>query len=330
MKIMKPDKRKAHFFEEKLADFFQKTGREHLPWRKKRISAYEVWVSEIMLQQTQVSRVIGYYERFMKRFPTVEKLAEATWEEFLPYYQGLGYYARGRNMLKAARSVAEEYGGKFPKETEELRKIPGVGPYTAAAIQSFAYNLPAISWDTNVLRVLGRFFFGAKEKARGQEQTLEALLSMERKDLNAALMDFGSAICVARPKCEACMLRSKCAYYQGAGKFEQRAAKKKSSFPLAEAEAWVFLHEGHRQYFSSAKKSFKPFVLPAGYNSRAGIKEWFREKYGLDLAVRPPHQKKFVAGKPVIFVNAQILLGASAFAVFPKEALKGYTGSVLK
>ncbi|OGI21840.1 MAG: hypothetical protein A2808_02755 [Candidatus Moranbacteria bacterium RIFCSPHIGHO2_01_FULL_55_24] len=318
------DKRKAGFFEEKLEDFFQKTGREHLPWRKKKITAYEVWVSEIMLQQTQVSRVIGYYERFMKKFPTVEKLATASWEEFLPYYQGLGYYMRGRNMLLAARMVVDDYGGKFPEETAKLRKLPGIGPYTAAAIQSFAYGLPAISWDTNVLRVLGRFFLGAKERAKGEEADLEKVLRMERKKLNAALMDFGSAICVSRPKCAACMLRPRCAYSKAGGQLEKKIPKKKIAFNMAEAEAWVFLHEGHRQYFSSRKKAFKPFVLPAGSHSRAGIKQWFLEHHGLTLAVRPPHKRLLVRKKPVIWVNAQVLLGDPAFPVFPKNSIGEY------
>src|SRR5574343_320879 len=97
------------FFESALLDFFKKAGREHLPWRREGISAYEVWVSEIMLQQTQVSRVLFYYEKFLLRFPNVEILARASWEEFLPYYAGLGYYARGSNMLRAARMIVEKF-----------------------------------------------------------------------------------------------------------------------------------------------------------------------------------------------------------------------------
>ncbi len=148
-------KEKIEFFETILADFHRKAGREHLPWRRKGIGAYEIWVSEIMLQQTQVSRVIGYYEKFLARFPDVGTLAEASWEEFLPYYQGLGYYARGRNMLRTAKVVVSEYGGKFPKDVKKLEKLSGVGPYTAAAIASFAHGKNAIAWDTNLMRVTG-------------------------------------------------------------------------------------------------------------------------------------------------------------------------------
>src|SRR3989344_8172097 len=157
------DKRKAGFFEEKLEDFFQKTGREHLPWRKKKITAYEVWVSEIMLQQTQVSRVIGYYTRFLKRFPNIGSLAKASWAAFLPYYDGLGYYDRGRNMLKAAKEVVEKHHGRFPRDAEALRRLPGIGPYTAAAIMSFAYGDEHLAWDTNLKRVIGRVFYGGRQ-----------------------------------------------------------------------------------------------------------------------------------------------------------------------
>ena len=127
---------KIKFFESILLDFFRKAGREELPWRKRGITAYEVWVSEIMLQQTQVSRVIGYYTRFLERFPNIESLAQASWEDFLPYYEGLGYYARGRNMLRAGQAIVNEYGGTFPRHLETLQTIPGIGPYTAAAIMS--------------------------------------------------------------------------------------------------------------------------------------------------------------------------------------------------
>ncbi|MEI9966705.1 MAG: hypothetical protein WDN67_03675 [Candidatus Moraniibacteriota bacterium] len=321
---MRINKGKILFFETCLADFLKKAGREHLPWRKQGVAAYEVWVSEIMLQQTQVSRVIEYYERFLKKFPTVGRLAKASWEEFLPYYQGLGYYARGRNMLKAAQLVVNEYQGIFPKDPEALRKIPGVGPYTAAAIASFAYGRKHLAWDTNLKRVFGRFFFGSKNAAF-DEEAFEKELTLPRKKLNAALMDFGSSICTARPKCGACMLRTRCAYFREGGKQEQALVKKKSTFPLSEARAFVFLHENHRQYFSAAKKTFQPFFLPPGYNSRSGIKQWFKERYGLDLAVRPPHGKLFIDKKPTLLVNAQILLGKPLFPVFPKEAVKGYT-----
>ncbi len=335
---------KIRFFEQQLADFFHKAGREHLPWRKKRITAYEVWVSEIMLQQTQVSRVIGYYREFLKRFPTVEKLAETNWEQFLPYYQGLGYYVRGRNMLKAAQVVMQEYGGTFPRDKKLLEKIPGIGPYTAAAIMSFAYEDNHLAWDTNLKRVIGRFFYGTKqvfdgsrvksEVTKGKEDYFEDEFKTPRKELNAALMDFGSALCVARPKCAACALQSRCTYYQEKGQQETSSKKQtaKSGEPKMkwrDVQVFLFLHENHQKYFSSMKKHFQPFVLHSGYNTRAGIKQYFLKKYGLTLSVRPPHRKLVIKGKPTILVNAQILLGEPAFAVFSKKALREYTESSL-
>lgn len=330
--MLKIPKQKIAFFEKRITDFYQKAGREHLPWRKKKITAYEVWVAEIMLQQTQVSRVIGYYVRFLKRFPTVQKLAQATWEEFLPYYQGLGYYTRGRNILETAKIVAKKYKGKFPREKKLLEGLPGIGPYTAAAIMSFAYGQNEIAWDTNVRRVIGRFFFGSKEIV-GDMNVWNREFKTSKKTLNAALMDFGSALCVARPKCEACALRNRCVYYGEEGRQEaansqqltknekQKIESKKQSWK--EAEVVLFLHENHKKYFSSDKKKFKPFLLSAAYNTRAGIKKYFQDKYQLTLSVRPP-QKEIIKGKPVFFVNAQILLGEPVFRVFPKKAKKEY------
>lgn len=351
------------FFESIIADFHRKAGREHLPWRRKGIGAYEIWVSEIMLQQTQVSRVISYYEKFLSRFPNIESLARASWEEFLPYYQGLGYYARGRNMLRAARVVVSEYGGKFPRDVKELEKLPGVGPYTAAAIASFAYGKDTIAWDTNLRRVVGRFFFGSKhflasppakgEMSKGQRGFSEGahiphpsvsktrqlpsergaglarLFSLPAGTLNAAMMDFGSAICTARPKCGACPLSSRCVYFKEKGMQETRdkkqdtkiskASNRKDSVNWKDARVFVILHENHRKYYSPFKTRFSPFVVPASHNTRPGIKDWFRRKYGLELSVRPPHKKELVDEKPTLFVNAQILSGVPVFRVFSKD-----------
>ncbi len=317
---------KIELFEERLADFFQKAGRSELPWRKTRITAYEVWVSEIMLQQTQVSRVIGYYERFLEKFPTVESLARTSWEAFLPYYAGLGYYARGRNMLSAARMIVDEYGGVFPRDPRMLQKIPGIGPYTAAAIMSFAYGDRHLSWDTNLRRVVGRFFYGSRT-AVIDEAYFEERFATPRKRLNAALMDFGSALCAARPKCESCPLRLRCVYYREKGRQEvsgknQKSKAKNRTIDWSAAEAVVILHEKHKLYYSSKRTDYVPFILPAGYNTRAGIKAYFLEKYGLTLAVRPPHDKRLERGRPRIFVNAQILLGTPKFRIYPREVLR--------
>ncbi len=362
-------------FETILADFHRKAGREHLPWRQRGVTPYGIWVSEILLQQTQVSRVISYYEKFLTRFPTVGSLADATWAEFLPYYRGLGYYARGRNMLRTAKAIVETYGGKFPHEVRELEQLPGVGPYTAAAIASFAYGKDTIAWDTNLRRVVGRFFFGSKdtdlnkrlsfrapsatlrvamragspraEESRAMKkrdpsatvgmtgkEVFEKTFSLPAKTLNAAMMDFGSAICIARPKCGACPLSSRCVYFSEDGKREMQDAgykmkdgdikSRKASWK--DARVFVILHENHKKYYSPFKTKFAPFAVPVSHNTRAGIKAWFWERYGLELSVRPPHGKELIDGKLTLLVNAQILAGEPAFAVFPKSAIDGRNG----
>ena len=329
-------KEKIAFFENTLRDFASKAGREHLPWRIQDISPYAVWVSEIMLQQTQVSRVIEYYTRFLERFPTVEQLAQASWEDFLPYYQGLGYYARGRNMLLCARVIVEQYAGQFPRDKKLLEALPGVGPYTAAAIMSFGYGDEHLAWDTNLKRVIGRFFFGDKRAVR-DEMFWENALRTPRKILNGALMDFGSALCVARPKCEACPLSGRCIYYRERGKQEAASATQKTEtrdlagrkIDWKKAQVCVFLHENHKRYFSADAKTFRPFVLSSGYNTRAGIKAYFQKQHALALSVRPPHQKVLLAGRPTLLVNAQILLGTPPFSVFSKADKEQYTEDIV-
>lgn len=327
------DKKGIIFFERCIADFAKKAGREHLPWRKENVTAYEVWVSEIMLQQTQVSRVIEYYTRFLQRFPTVVSLAEASWEDFLPYYQGLGYYIRGRNMLLTAKMVVKEYNGKFPRDKKLLEGLPGIGLYTSSAIMSFAYDDNHLAWDTNLRRVIGRFFLGSKHLII-DESIWEDTFQTSKRFFNGALMDFGSSLCTARPKCEACMLRSRCVYYKEGGKQEAKNVKQEREYKKRQkenkkydwknAEVYVFLHEKHQKYYSSQKKSYQPFLLSSGYNTRAGIKKYFAEKYHLTLSVRPPHQKQIIQGKPILFVNAQILLGEPHFTVFLKGNVKNF------
>lgn len=269
--------------------YLQKSGRS-LPWRGARVSPYQVWVSEIMLQQTQVSRVISYYKKFLKRFPTVNKLAAASWEEFLPYYAGLGYYRRGRNMIACAKVVVEKYGGKFPKDFEALRSLPGVGLYTAAAILSFGYGENVLAPDTNMQRVFGRVLYGTKT-AKVDFEKVSRTVTPNKKALNAAVMDFANDICLQRPRCDVCPLVKNCTYFKTKGRLEVSLKKVRNDFPTKDAKVYLWLHENHKEYFSKDPDDFEVFVLDAARNSREGIKKYFRETYNLDLAVRPPHKK---------------------------------------
>lgn len=198
-----------------LLAWYDENARE-LPWRGIH-DPYRTWVSETMLQQTRVETVRGYYERFLRRFPTVADLAAAPQDDVLKMWEGLGYYSRARNLHKGAQQVVNEFGGTIPQTVDELRKISGVGPYTAGAIASIAYGQPVPAVDGNVIRVVSRLRgirenVGTPSVRRALEAEAAALVPQDRPgDFNQALMDLGSAICVpGTPACERCPMRSVC------------------------------------------------------------------------------------------------------------------------
>jgi A/G-specific adenine glycosylase len=206
-------------FQARLLRWFRRHGRD-LPWRKTR-DPYKILVSEVMLQQTQVDRVRGYYARFLREYPTVRDLAAAHPARVRESWEGLGYYARARNLHAAARAVTEQHAGKFPQRLEEVMALPGVGRYTAGAVVSFAYGEPAPVLDTNVRRVLRRVFVrrGARSAARLDRRLwalAEAVIPPKQVwTFNQAVMDFGATVCAARsPKCNICPIRLICVYYQ--------------------------------------------------------------------------------------------------------------------
>lgn len=205
-------------FQDRLLRWFRKHGRD-LPWRKTR-DPYKILVSEVMLQQTQVERVRGYYERFLREYPTVRDLAAAHPARVRESWEGLGYYARARNLHAAAQEVTRRHGGRFPRRLAEVMALPGVGRYTAGAVVSFAYGEPAPVLDTNVRRVLDRVFVRRRPASPAQlDRRLWALAEnaiphRHAWAFNQALMDFGATVCAARsPKCGICPLRSICASY---------------------------------------------------------------------------------------------------------------------
>jgi A/G-specific adenine glycosylase len=193
--------------------------RRDLPWRVapgRRANAYRVWLSEIMLQQTTVKAVIPYYERFLARWPNVKALAAAERDDVLAAWAGLGYYARARKLHECAGVVANEHGGKFPRTAAELEKLPGIGPYTAAAIAAIAFDEPATPVDGNVERVTARLFAVRQPlpKAKGELRRLAATLTpVERPgDFAQAMMDLGATVCTPKsPSCLVCPLQPDCA-----------------------------------------------------------------------------------------------------------------------
>ena len=208
-----------HPITEKLLAWYDLNARE-MPWRG--ISdAYGTWVSEIMLQQTRVDTVRHYYPRFMDRFPTLRDLAEAPEEAVLKQWEGLGYYSRARNLRLGARQVMAEYGGEIPRDPAELRKISGIGAYTAAAVASIAYGVPVPAVDGNVIRVICRLYQIEENPLEGPvrarvETLAGALVPAERAgDHNQAMMDLGATVCVpGTPDCDSCPLRERCAGYE--------------------------------------------------------------------------------------------------------------------
>jgi A/G-specific adenine glycosylase len=187
-----------------------------LPWRQRQ-DPYAVWVAEIMLQQTRVETVIPYYQCFLERFPTLEALAQAPLNDVLKAWEGLGYYARARNLHKAARRVVQELNGRLPARSEDLSRLPGVGQYTAAAIASIAFGQDAVALDGNLRRVLCRLFGidddpGRTNTQRRLAELAEAMLPTGRAgDFNQALMDLGATICTPTPpQCLLCPLMGIC------------------------------------------------------------------------------------------------------------------------
>jgi A/G-specific adenine glycosylase len=207
--------RNSSRFTEFILDWYAKN-RRSLPWRGQ-ADPYAVWVSEIMLQQTRVEAVIPYFERWMIRFPSITDLAMASEHEVLKFWEGLGYYARARNLRKSAQLVMEQYGGKLPRRADALRKLPGIGRYTAGAIASLAFGMDEPALDGNIRRVLSRVFDVTQpaDSPEGQRRLWElAALHLPQgssADYNQALMDLGSAVCIPlNPRCPICPVRSLC------------------------------------------------------------------------------------------------------------------------
>ncbi|RMF05515.1 MAG: A/G-specific adenine glycosylase, partial [Chloroflexi bacterium] len=198
-----------------LLRWYRRNGRA-LPWRDE-TDPYRIWVSEVMLQQTQVATVVPYYHRFLARFPTVEALAAASQEQVLKLWEGLGYYARARNLHRAAREIVEKWSGRLPQSGAQLRTLPGFGEYTAAAVASIAFGEPVAAVDGNVKRVLARLFAvetdvtrnpGARHIGQAAQQLLE---SRHPGDWNQAVMELGATVCTpTSPRCAGCPLRKWC------------------------------------------------------------------------------------------------------------------------
>ncbi|MBJ3815865.1 A/G-specific adenine glycosylase [Shimwellia pseudoproteus] len=243
-------------FSRQVLDWYDKYGRKTLPWQQEK-TPYKVWLSEVMLQQTQVTTVIPYFQRFMAQFPTVTDLANAPLDEVLHLWTGLGYYARARNLHKAAQQVAGQHNGEFPQTFDEVAALPGVGRSTAGAILSLSLGQHFPILDGNVKRVLARCYAvsgwpGKKEVENRLWQLSESVTPADGvARFNQAMMDLGAMVCTrSRPKCELCPLNSGCealatgsqALYPGK-KPKQTLPERTGYFLLMQHDGEVFLQQ---------------------------------------------------------------------------------------
>ena len=230
-------------FSDALLEWFDVHGRHDLPWQVAD-DPYKVWVSEIMLQQTQVKTVLQYFDRFIARFPTVQDLGTATWDEVAPYWAGLGYYARARNLHKAAGIVAKQ--GHFPDTLEEWIALPGIGRSTAGALMSLGLRKYGVIMDGNVKRVLSRFFAIEDDLSkpiheRAMWQLAEELCPNERNhDYTQAIMDLGATVCTPKkPLCLYCPMQQHCQAHQQGLENELPFKKAKKPVPIKSAQVLI-------------------------------------------------------------------------------------------
>jgi A/G-specific adenine glycosylase len=237
-------------FSQAVLNWFDDHGRHDLPWQENK-TPYRVWVSEIMLQQTQVVTVIAYYQRFMARFPNVETLAAASSDEVLHHWTGLGYYARARNLHKCAQTVVDEFNGEFPADLAALESLSGIGRSTAGAIASISLAMSASILDGNVKRVLSRFHaiegWPGNKKIADKMWIIADRYTPEKRtgDYTQAMMDLGATLCSrSKPQCQICPLMSQCeAYAQGNVKAYPNSKPKKEK-PIKSVQMLMVEHDG--------------------------------------------------------------------------------------
>lgn len=282
-------------FSSRLITWQKQYGRHDLPWQNT-TDPYAIWVSEIMLQQTQVSAVIGYYAKFMQRFPDIATLANATQDEVLQHWSGLGYYSRARNLHHAAQMVMDDYHGQFPQDFAAIQMLSGIGRSTAAAIASFAFNQVQTILDGNVKRVLTRHF--AITGWPGQPKIEKALWilaeSLLPQDEMAAytqgLMDLGATLCTrSKPQCQICPLKTTCKAYQQNIVAQLPSPKPRKTVPQKSTTMLIFLHGNEVLLEKRPSKGIWGglWSFPE-IDSQEAIAEIAHQQFQLQVTVCPP------------------------------------------
>jgi A/G-specific adenine glycosylase len=283
-----------------LLAWYAEHGRD-LPWRRTR-DPYAIWVSEIMLQQTRVETVVPYYLRFMDQYPTVVSLAGASLEEVLKLWEGLGYYARARNLHQASRMVVDRFGGELPTSEQELAALPGIGRYTADALGAIVFHRDTLALEGNLRRVLARLFNihldprrleGERElRHRGRSILSEGRAS----EFNQALMDLGALLCTPRsPACNACPLAADCLAFQNGTQGDLPFRQPKGPLPLRQEVAAV-LHENGNLLISRRPEGgllgglwgFPGGNKEPGESNHVALKRVIKEQLGLEIELEQP------------------------------------------
>jgi A/G-specific adenine glycosylase len=268
-------------FAQRLSAWQRTHGRHDLPWQG--ADAYRVWLSEIMLQQTQVATVIPYYQRFVASFPGIAALAAASEEQVLAHWSGLGYYARGRNLHKAAQIIVEKHGGEFPRELEQIIALPGIGRSTAAAVCALAYHERRAILDGNVKRVLARYcgiagWAGDKKVEERLWQQAEALLPpQDVATYTQALMDMGATVCTrSKPKCVLCPVQADCVALQTERIAELPAPRPRKAVPERHATFLLLMH-GNDILLEKRPGSgiWGGLWCPPQFEDEAAARDWF-------------------------------------------------------
>ena len=232
-----------------LALWFDKNQRD-FPWRKEQARPYRVWIAEIMSQQTQMAALVPYFQRFMTRFPTIQHLAAAEEAEVLTAWAGLGYYSRARNVHRAAKMISENFGENFPQTYLQWLELPGVGPYTAAAVVSQCFGGEEPVWDGNVVRVLSRLFARKDAHAPGFRAEFLPLLKSAMHGLSASavnqgLMELGATVCTPKnPRCGKCIFSDRCSAYAQSAAADYPPPKKRKEFVDLKCQAWIRVRKG--------------------------------------------------------------------------------------
>lgn len=287
-----------------LVEWFRENRRD-LPWRR-RMNAYRVWISEIMLQQTRVEAVKPYYERFLEELPDVKALAEVPEERLLKLWEGMGYYNRARNLKAAAVQIMEEFGGRFPDRYEEIRSLKGIGSYTAGAIVSFVYNIPKPAVDGNVFRVVTRLLADPDDITKASTRTkIEALLEEviprdAAGDFNQSLIELGAIVCLpnGEPKCAECPVRHLCRSFAEGTQMEYPVKKKAKERRIEKRTVFLFCDGGA----VTIRKRKSTGLLAGMYefpNVEGHLKRQEAIDYARSLGLAPVRVKKLESAKHI-------------------------------